>query len=93
VTEYTCWESIKAEGEAVVDNIKRLVREGNVRSIRVRQGDRVIAIFPLTAGVLGIVVAPALAAVATLIALLGDCTIDVERVGKSPAADGERAAS
>jgi hypothetical protein len=93
VAENTCWESIKAEGEAVLDNIKRLVREGNVRSIRVRQGDRVIAIFPLAAGVLGIVVAPALAAVATLIALLGDCTIDVEKVEKSPLADSERAAS
>jgi hypothetical protein len=31
--------------------------------------------------------------VATLIALLGDCTIDVEKVEKSPLADSERAAS
>ena len=91
--EQTCWESIKYESGAVLEKLKRLVREGNVRSIRVRQGDRVVAVFPLTAGVVGIVVAPALAAVATLLALLGDCTIDIERVERSEAAaEGERKA-
>ena len=91
--EQTCWESIKSESGAVLEKLKRLVREGNVRSIRVRQGDRVVAVFPLTAGVVGIVVAPALAAVATLLALLGDCTIDVERVERPErASDGERMA-
>jgi hypothetical protein len=91
VPEPTCWESIKSEGGAVLDKLKRLLRDGNVRSIRVRQGDRVVAIFPLAAGVVGIVVAPVLAAVATLLALLGDCTIDVERSDGS-AEEGERAA-
>jgi hypothetical protein len=80
VSERTCWESIKSEGGAVLDKLKRIVHEGNVRSIRIRQGTRIVAVFPLTAGVVGIVVAPVLAAVATLIALLGDCTIDLERV-------------
>lgn len=77
--ESTYWESIKSESGAVLERLKHLVHEGNVRSIRVRQGDRVIAVFPLTAGVVGIVVAPVLAAVATLLALLGDCSIDIER--------------
>jgi hypothetical protein len=93
VPEQTCWESIKSESGAVLDKLKRLVHEGNVRSIRVRQGDRVVAVFPLTAGVVGIVVAPVLAALATLLALLGDCTIDVERVEPSDtAAERERMA-
>jgi Domain of unknown function (DUF4342) len=93
VPDQTCWESIKSESGAVLERLKRLVREGNVRSIRVRQGDRVVAVFPLTAGVVGIVVAPVLAAVATLLALLGDCTIDVERVERpDTAAEGERRA-
>lgn len=91
--EQTCWESIKSEGDAVIEKLKRIVREGNVRSIRVRQGDRVVAVFPLTAGVVGIVIAPALVAVATLLALLGDCTIDVERVERTERApEGERMA-
>jgi hypothetical protein len=93
VTERTCWESVKAEGGAVLDKVKRLVHEGNVRSIRVRQGDRVVAVFPLTAGVVGLVVAPVLAALATLLALLGDCTIDIERVEKNGVGDeGEKVA-
>ena len=92
--EQTCWESIKSESGAVVDKLKRILRDGNVRSVRVRQGDRTVAVFPLTAGVVGIVVAPVLAAVATLLALLGDCTIDVERVEKNGVAEeGGRAAS
>jgi hypothetical protein len=82
VPEPTYWESIKSESGAVLERLKHLVHEGNVRSIRVRQGDRVIAVFPLTAGVVGIVVAPVLAAVATLLALLGDCSIDIEREEK-----------
>jgi hypothetical protein len=82
VSEPTYWESIKAESGAVLERLKQLVHEGNVRSIRVRQGDRVIAVFPLTAGVVGLVIAPALAAVATLLALIGDCTIDIEREDK-----------
>ncbi len=85
MSERTCWESLKSESGAVLDKLKHIVHEGNVRSIRIRQGTRIVAVFPLTAGVVGIVVAPVLAAVATLIALLGDCTIDLERVEK----DGE----
>ena len=50
--EQTCWESIKSESEAVVERLKRLVREGNIRSIRVRQGARVVAVFPLVSYVL-----------------------------------------
>jgi Domain of unknown function (DUF4342) len=93
VTERTCWESVKAEGGAVLDTVKRLVHEGNVRSIRVRQNDRVVAVFPLTAGVVGLVVAPVLAAVATLLALLSDCTIDIERGEKNGVGDeGEKVA-
>ena len=82
MAEPTYWESLKSEGGAVLDRLKQLVHEGNVRSVRVRQGDRVVAVFPLTAGVVGLVVAPALAAVATLLALLSECTIDIERVEK-----------
>jgi hypothetical protein len=94
VPERTCWESLKAESGAVLDKLKHLLHEGNLRSIRVRQGDRVVAVFPLTAGVVGIVVAPVLAAVATLLALVNDCAIDIERVENSgEAEESKRAAS
>src|SRR5918994_1994978 len=75
----TTWESIKAEGSAVVDQLKEVVRQGNVRRVRVRQGQRTVAEFPLTVGVVGAVFAPSLAAIGALVALLTDCTIDIQR--------------
>jgi hypothetical protein len=84
MSEKTYWESVKAEGGAILDKLKDLLHEGNIRRVRVRQGDRTIAEFPLAAGVVGAVFAPALAAIAVLIALAKDCSIEVER--EAPAA-------
>src|SRR6185369_153592 len=88
--ERTCWESIKAEGGAVLDKLREIVHEGNVRRVRVRQGERTIAEFPLTAGVVGAVVAPALAAIGALVALARDCSIDIERDAATAAAHPTR---
>jgi hypothetical protein len=49
---------------------------------------RTVAEFPLTAGVVGVVLAPVVAAIGALVALLQDCTIQVERV-KPDASAGE----
>jgi hypothetical protein len=80
--ERTWWESMKVEGGEMLEKVKGLVREGNVRRIVIRQGDtnRPVAEFPLTVGVVGAVAAPVLAAVGALAALLTKCTIEVERV-------------
>ena len=75
----TAWESIKAEGSAVIDQLRELIHQGNIRRVRVRQGQRTIAEFPLTVGVVGAVFAPALAAIGALVALAKDCTIDIQR--------------
>jgi len=80
VAERTFTESFKVAGAEVVEAIKRLVREGNVRRVIVRQDSRIVAEFPLTAGVIGTVFSPVLAAIGALAALLNDCTIEVERV-------------
>jgi hypothetical protein len=79
MTERTCWESFKVEGGAVLDKLRDIIHEGNVRRVRVRQGERTIAEFPLSAGIVGAVLAPALAAIGAIVALAKDCTIDVER--------------
>jgi hypothetical protein len=84
--EHTFWETIKVQGGELVDAVKKIVHEGNVRRVRIKQGDRIVAEFPLTAGVVGTVFAPILAAVGALAALLTDCSIDVERVHEEPAA-------
>jgi hypothetical protein len=79
----TAWETLKGQGGQLVDEVKRLVHEGNVRRVIVRQEDRVVAEFPLTVGVVGALAAPAVAAIGALVALLADCRIDVEREGAS----------
>ncbi len=80
MTEKTFWQTIKAEGSEVLNALQKIVREGNVRRVIIKQGERTVAEFPLTVGVVGTVFAPVLAAIGALIALLQDCSIVVERV-------------
>jgi hypothetical protein len=75
----TVWETIEVTGNQIADAVSKLIEAGNVRRIRIRQGSRTIAEFPLTVGVVGAVFAPMLAAVGALTALATDCKIDVER--------------
>jgi hypothetical protein len=84
MAERTFWESIKLEGSQLLDRVKQLIHEGNVRRVVVKQGGKSVAEFPLTVGVVGTVLAPVLAAVGALAALLTDCSIDVERVVQEP---------
>lgn len=81
-----CWESFKAEAATVAEKVKKLVHEGNVRRIVVEQRGHTIAEFPLTAGVLSIMLAPVLAAIGAIVALLKDCTIHVDRTETAAAA-------
>ena len=79
MAEKTWWESVKLEGETLLDKLKELIHEGNVRRIRVVHQGRIVAEFPMTAGVVAVVLAPVAAAVGALVALLKDCSIEVER--------------
>ena len=79
-THKTSWHCFKAESENVIKKIKELVREGNVRRVVIEHEGHSVAEFPLTAGVLGAVLAPVLAAIGAIVALLKDCTIKIERV-------------
>lgn len=72
-------ESFKVAADQLVDAVRKLLHEGNVRRIVIKQDGRSVAEFPLTVGVVGAVVAPVLAAVGALAAVLTDCTIEVER--------------
>jgi hypothetical protein len=80
----TCWESFKADGTAIIEKIKDLIRAGNVRRIVVEHDGRTVAEFPVTVGVVGVVLAPIAAALGTLVALLQNCTIHVEQVRPQP---------
>jgi len=61
------------------EKLKEVLHEGNVRRLIVKKDDQVLAEFPLTAAVIGAVVAPILAAVGAIAALVTDCKIEVER--------------
>ncbi len=85
-------ERFELHAEQLLARFKQLVHEGNVRRVTVKQGETTIAVFPLTAGVVGAVLAPALAAIGALAAMLSECTVEVERTGE-PAAPAEGATS
>ena len=84
-------ETLQVRGEELVGLVERLIHEGNVRRIVVKQGAHTIVELPLTVGVIGAVLVPMLAVVSALAALLTDCTIEVERTGEpsDAAAAGE----
>jgi len=70
--------SVETTGASIIDKIKELVHEGNVRKISIKQDGRTVAEFPLTFGVVGAALAPALAAIGPITAQLTDRTIEVE---------------
>lgn len=72
-------EHIKIDGDRLLAEVKRLIAEGNVRRISIKQGEHTVAEFPLTIGVAGAVLAPWLAAIGAIAALVTDCSIEVER--------------
>jgi hypothetical protein len=81
-TQQTSTQALKGQGAQLIEQIKQLIHEGNVRRIVVKQDERTVAEFPLTVGVVGAAVVPYLAAIGALVALLTDCTIEVERAGE-----------
>lgn len=73
-------ESFTTHGENLLKKVKELIAEGNIRKISIhdKEGKEIMSL-PLTFGVVGAVFAPVLAAVGALAALIGECTITVER--------------
>src|ERR1700694_3340612 len=87
-TDGHAWtEHLKIDGDRMLGEVKRLIAEGNVRRISIKQGEHPVAEFPLTIGVVGAVLAPWLAAVGAIAALVTDSSIVVERVARPDSAD------
>ena len=73
-------EDFKVNGDDLLKKVKQLISEGNIRRITIQNKDgKTIVELPLTVGVVGAVLAPPLAAVGAIAALVTDCTITVER--------------
>jgi len=75
----------RVSGDELVAKVKQLIHEGNIRRVRVRQGDRVLLEMPLSIGApvaaVGVLAVPVLAALGALAALVTECTVEVEKVG------------
>jgi hypothetical protein len=73
-------EEFRVEGEKLITKIKELIHEGNIRriSIKDKEGKTVMEI-PMTLGVVGILIAPQLAAIGAIAALLTEATVVVEK--------------
>lgn len=79
----TIKESFKINGENLLNKVKELVENGNIRKITIHDKDgKEVMNFPLSIGVVGALLAPVLAAIGALAALIGECTITVEKEEK-----------
>jgi hypothetical protein len=73
-------EEFHINGDMLVAKIKELLKEGNIRRVMIKNEDgRILIDVPLTIGVVGALVAPQLAAIGAIAALVAKCTIVVER--------------
>ena len=79
-------EKFTVSGSQLVDKVKQLIREGNIRKVRIIHKEKTVFEIPLTIGApaaaIGILVAPVLAALGAFAALVTECTIEVEKIEK-----------
>ena len=80
-------EKFTVAGSQLVEKIKQLIHEGNVRRVRLIHGDKTILEIPLSIGApaaaITILAAPVLAALGAFAALVTECTIEVEKIEKT----------
>ena len=73
-------EEFRVVGEELLTKIKNLIKEGNIRRVIIKDKDgKVLFEIPLTFGVVGALIAPQLAAIGAIAALLTEATIVVEK--------------
>jgi hypothetical protein len=77
-------ESFTVSGGQVLEKVKQLIHEGNIRRVRLLHEGKTIIEIPLSVGapvaVVGILAAPVLAAIGAFAALVTECTIEVEKI-------------
>ena len=81
-------EKFTVSGRDILDKVKELVRQGNIRRVRLIHDDRPLIDIPLTVGAPAVVAtmlaAPVLAAIGAAAALLTECTLEVEKIDDKP---------
>lgn len=87
IEQKTTYEELQVVGEQLLAKVKELLHEGNVRRIIIKQEGQTIMEIPLSVGVVSVIVAPMLAAIGAISALITQCSIEVVRV--EPPTSGE----
>jgi hypothetical protein len=78
--ERTHTEEFRVDGEKIISKIKELLHEGNIRKVIIKDKDgKTLMEIPVTIGVVGVLLAPQLAALGAIAALLTEATIVVEK--------------
>lgn len=76
-------EKFTVSGSQLVEKVKQLIHEGNIRKVRLLHQDKTLLEIPLSIGApaaaIGIVAVPVLAALGAFAALVTECTIEVEK--------------
>jgi hypothetical protein len=73
-------EEFRVEGEKLLAKIKELIHEGNIRKVIIKDKDgKILMEIPMTFGVVGVLIAPQLAAIGAFAALLTEATVVVEK--------------
>ncbi|MGN6180064.1 MAG: DUF4342 domain-containing protein [Mucilaginibacter sp.] len=81
-------ESFKINGTDLLNKVKEIINEGNVRRIIISdKNGKEIAHFPLTVGVVGALLLPVFAAIGAIAALVSECTITVEKEDTTPSGE------
>ena len=82
----TIKEKFTVSGSELVNKVRQLIQEGNIRRVRLIHNEKTLLDIPLSVGApvaaVGIIAAPVLAAVGAVAALVTECTIEVEKVEK-----------
>ena len=78
-------EEIKITGENLLSEIERLIHEGNINHIVIKNPDgHTLVEFPIMIGIVGLVLVPILAAVAAIATYAADFTVVVTRTEPPP---------
>jgi hypothetical protein len=86
----TTRERFTVSGSELVEKVKKLIHEGNIRRVRLLHEGKVLIEIPLSIGApaaaIGIIAAPVMAALAAFAALVTECTVEVEKIDESDGA-------
>jgi len=87
-TARTWKEELSVAGNQLAEEAKRLVHEGNVRTLRIKHDGRVLVEVPVTAaagvGAVTVLLAPQIAILGAIAGVLTHCTLEIEHAGEPP---------